>query len=109
MDRDDGQDIQHYDSVEAIAPMQDAEDLVEGHVPSARNPDEMRDANDITPDEMGSSGSVSDLPLDDDSVVPSSGEVADTYDEESADMDFDPDSDPLGMGLDESDDMISGE
>ena len=45
----------------------------------------------------------------DDSSPVDDEETADIYDEPAASLDFDPESDPLGMGTDENDDMITGE
>ncbi len=108
MDRDDGQDIRHYNSVEAIDPMQDAGDSASLHARSASSPDTIRDANDIAEDEVGLPGPVSDtLPADEVYGSVDNQTVADTYGEATASQDFDPDADALGMGTDESDNMLS--
>ena len=113
MDRNDGQDIRHYDSTEAIAASQqldaestsdergidpdelDAETTLEGF--SAAGADDGI--------EQGGDGTVG----TDDSNRLDEEETAEIYDEPAASLDFDPDTDPLGMGTDDDDDMITGD
>jgi hypothetical protein len=102
MDRNDGQDIRHYDSTEAIAASQQMGD------------DATTDMRGIEEDEtsdrglVAGRGDVATAGPDDSSPVDEE-ETADIYDEPAANLDFDPESDPLGMGTDEDDDMITGE
>jgi hypothetical protein len=129
MDRDDGQDIRHYDSTEAIAASQQVGEEAPSGVRHGGQPgstlDDPRDEGGIDPDELryensaegfsvGGTGAGIERSPDatvgpDDASPVDDAEAADTYDEPSADLDFDPDGDPLGMGTDESDDMITDE
>lgn len=112
MDRNDGQDIRHYDSTEAIEASQQL------------GTERASDDRGIEPDEREaessqgfSTGGADDgaPPVGDgtvgtdDSNRLDEGETAAIYDEPTASLDFDPDTDPLGMGTDEDDDMITGD
>jgi hypothetical protein len=127
MDRDDGQDIRHYDSAEAIAASQQVGDEAPSGVRESGqqgstvddprpdggiDPDETRYVNTAEGFSVGGTGAgietdaTTDVEPDDASPV-DDDEAADVYDEPSASLDFDPDDDPLGMGTDDSDDMVT--
>ena len=111
MDRSDGQDIRHYDSTEAIEASQQ---LGAGTAAGERgiDPDEREYETSL---EGFSAGGADDgvEPVGDGSVGTDDSyrldeeETAEIYDEPTASLDFDPDTDPLGMGTDEDDDMIT--
>ncbi len=113
MDRHDGQDIRHYDSTEAIEASQQ------------RRAESVSEERGIEPDEREYETSLEGFPAGgaddgvesggdgtvgtDDSRRLDEAETADIYDEPTASLDFDPDTDPLGMGTDDDDDMITGD
>jgi hypothetical protein len=101
MDRNDGQDIRHYDSTEAIAASQRIGDDATADVRGIEE-DETSDQG------FAASGAVDATAGPDDSSPVDEAETADIYGEPAANLDFDPESDPLGMGTDEDDDMITG-
>lgn len=127
MDRDDGQDIRHYDSAEAIAASQQVGDeaptgVREGGQPGSTlddprpdggiDPDELRATNTAEGFGVGGTGAGiergPDATAEPDDLSPvDDASAADTYDESNADLDFDPDTDPLGMGTDDDDEMIT--
>lgn len=127
MDRDDGQDIRHYDSAEALAASQQVGEEAPPGVRASGQPgstaDDPRVGGGIDPDErwnensaegfaVGGTGAGIERSPDatvgpDDSSPVDDASAADTYGEPNADLDFDPKADPLGMGADEDDGMIT--
>jgi hypothetical protein len=111
MDRSDGQDIRHYDSTEAIAA---AQQLGDGTSSDGRDADsdelgyDTSLAGHSTGGAVGAEGADDGTVGTDDSSRVDEEETADIYGDSSASLDFDPDSDPLGMGTDDDDDMITG-
>ena len=106
MDRSDGQDIRHYDSTEAIAASQQVGDAAPSGVGRA---DEGEEDEETSAQGLAAGGIGEATTRPDDSSPVDEEETADIYGEPSAGLDFDPESDPLGMGTDEDDDMITGE
>jgi hypothetical protein len=111
MDRDDGQDIRHYDSTEAIAASQQLGDKTAS---GGRVTDPDEEGDEISLEGFPAAGAEDGVEASgagavgtDDSNRVDENETADIYGESSASLDFDPDTDPLGMGTDESDDMIT--
>ena len=114
MDRGDGSDIQHYDSTAAFSATRQTEESRAAGTADASEPDEYRSDNSADGFSAGGTGSGIEHDLsvgrgpDDLRPIDDAG-TADTYGEPSADLDFDPDADSLGMGTDESDDMLTDE
>ena len=110
MDRGDGSDIRHYDSTEAFSSTRQVVDSQAAGTEAASESDEYRSyssadgssGNGIEQDARAGGGPDELGPVDD-------ADVADTYGEPSADLDFDPDADSFGMGTGESDDMLADE
>ncbi|HEX6510235.1 MAG TPA: hypothetical protein VF221_21600 [Chloroflexota bacterium] len=116
-----------YDSVEAIAATQQVGDElpsgIRGSPGGGRDMDDPNQTGDIDPDSPDPTNSAAgfsvggtgagiergtDATLGSRDPGASDSEVAASiYDEPTADLDFDPDTDPLGMGTDETDDMIT--
>ncbi len=127
MDRNDGQDIRHYDSGEAIAATQQVGDEMpsglrqsgspdstvdDPRVEAGIDPDGSRTSNTAAGFGIGGTGAGIERGSDstvapDDSGAADEADTADTYGEADADLDFDADADPLGMGTDDVDHMIT--
>lgn len=129
MDSDDGKDIRHYDSGEAIAASQqigeEAPRGLRGIGAPGVTADDPRPGGGIDPDEPRAKNSAEGFGVggtgagiergpdasagpDDSSPIDDEG-TADTYGEPLASLDFDPDSDLLGMATEDDDRMITGE
>jgi hypothetical protein len=125
MDRD-GDEVQRYDSGEAIAASQQVGDElpagVTGGLDSGRDMDDPNQTGDIDPDSpdptntaagfsVGGTGAGIERGVDATLGARDPGLtdeiVSDVYDEPTADQDFDPDVDSLGMGTDETDNMVT--